>query len=68
MRILTTALACLLALTSVFGAPLLASGAEARRSATSLLDGGGGGKGGGDDKGDEDDDKDDDDEDVRVLG
>ena len=67
MRILTTSLVCLLALTSLLGAPLPAtSGAEARRSATSLLDGGG--KGDGDDKGDEDDDKDDDDEDVRALG
>ena len=66
MRILTTALVCLLALTSLLGAPRpAASGAEARRSATSLLDGGG--KGDGDDKG-EDEDEDDDDEDVRALG
>lgn len=66
MRILTTALVCLLALTSLVGAPLLAaSGAEAQRSATARLDGGG--NGGGDDD-DDDDDKDDDDEDVRALG
>lgn len=65
MRILTTALVCLLALTSLVGAPLpAASDAEARRSATSLLDGDGKGDGGDDG----DDDKDDDDEDVRVLG
>ena len=65
MRMLTTSLVCLLALTSLFGAPLpAASGAEARRSATSLLDGGGKGDGGDDG----DDDKDDDDEDVRALG
>lgn len=65
MRILTTALVCLLALTCLIGAPLpAASGAEARHAA-SLLDGGGNG-GGGD--GGDDGDEDDDDEDVRALG
>lgn len=68
MRILTTALVSLLALSTLVGAPLpAASGAEARHSPASLLDGGG--KGGGGDGGDNGGgDKDDDDEDVRALG
>ena len=64
MRILTLALVSLLALARLAGAPLpAASGSEAWRSPSALLDGDG--KGGDDD---DDDDEDDDDEDVRVLG
>ncbi|WP_375770730.1 hypothetical protein NR798_07465 [Archangium gephyra] len=65
MHILTLALVSLLALARLAGAPLpAASGSEAWRSPSALLDGDG--KGGGDDGDDEDED--DDDEDVRALG
>ena len=67
MRILTTALVCLLALTALTGTPLAVPGAEARRSASPVLDGGGNG-GGGDGGDDGGHDEDDDDEDVRALG
>ncbi len=67
MRILTTALICLLALARLVDAPRpAASEADAWHSPTALLDGDG--KGGGGDGGDDDEDKDDDDEDVRAPG
>lgn len=69
MRILTAALACLLALACLRAAPVRlfpdASSAQARLAAPSLHEGDK--KGGGDDGGDKGGDDDDDDEDFRVA-